>query len=146
MIQRGRKSAASLAVVDLMSSVARVPPPSELTAAERNLWLATVNSKPAEWFGDEHVPMLVEYVRHVSSADMLTKQIQEFEPEWMKDDDGVRRLKNLMAMRAREAQCIVTFARSMRLTQQSSYDKVRAASAGSKVTRSLKPWQKPDEP
>jgi hypothetical protein len=118
-----------------------VAPPVELTDAQRGLWLVTVNSKPAEWFGDEHVPMLVEYVRHVSTADMLTKQIESFDPEWMKDDDGLRRMKNLTAMRAREAQCINTLARSMRLTQQSVYHAQKAATLAGKGGGKRKPWQ-----
>ncbi len=143
----GRKSAAELSVVSSHGNLAtstRVPPPAGLTDAQRGLWLATVNSKPAEWFGDEHVPMLVEYVRHVSTADMLTREIEKSDPEWMKTDEGMRRMKDLTTMRAREAQCINTLARSMRLTQQSVYNAQKAATLAGKGGRSKKPWQQDD--
>src|SRR4051812_26832221 len=112
MAQPGRKSAAALSVVGQLASVSRVHPPAELTDAQRGLWLETVNSRPAEWFGPEHVALLVEYVRHVSTADVLTQQIQAFDPAWLADDDGLRRMNTLTAMRARETQCITTLARS----------------------------------
>lgn len=124
-----------------MSIVSRVPPPAELTDAQRGLWLETVNSKPAEWFGPEHIPLLLEYVRHVATADMLTQQIEAFDPKWLDDDDGLKRLKTLTAMRAREAQCINTFARSMRLTHQAVYDKQKAATLSGRVGKGRKPWQ-----
>jgi hypothetical protein len=103
MAQPGRKSAASLSVAGVVTTISRVAPPQALTDRQRGIWLATVNSKPAEWFGDEHVPMLVEYVRHIETADLLTQQIEEFDPEWLKDDDGLKRLDRLTGMRAREA-------------------------------------------
>lgn len=123
------------------ATTTRVAPPSGLTPAQRGIWLATVNSKPAEWFGDEHVPMLVEYVRHVTTADMLTKEIESSDPKWMKSDEGMQRMKDLTAMRAREASCINVFARSMRLTHQSVYHARTAATLSGKGGRGRKPWQ-----
>jgi hypothetical protein len=140
----GRKSVAELSVVGAAGTFAatsRVAPPSGLTQAQRGIWLATVNSKPAEWFGDEHVPMLVEYVRHVTTSDMLTKEIESSDPKWMKSDEGMRRMKDLTTMRAREAGCINTLARSMRLTQQSVYNAQKAATLAGKGARGRKPWQ-----
>lgn len=140
MAQPGRKSAASLSVV-VTGVIPRIAPPNELTDAQRGLWLATVNSKPAEWFGDEHVPMLVELVRHVSTADMLTTEIEAFKPEMFADPDAFKQLKTLTFMRAREAQVINTLMRSMRLTQQSVYNAKRASTLGDKVGGKRKPWQ-----
>lgn len=141
MAQPGRKSAAALSVVGMVTTFSRVAPPTELTAPQRGLWLATVNSKPAEWFGNEHVPMLVEYVRHVSTADLLTKEIEGFTAEMFADADALKKLKTLTTMRAREAQCINTLARSMRLTQQSVYRADKAATLAGKTGGSRKPWQ-----
>jgi hypothetical protein len=140
MAQPGRKSAASLSVAGVVTTISRVAPPQALTDRQRGIWLATVNSKPAEWFGDEHVPMLVEYVRHIETADLLTQQIEEFDPEWLKDDDGLKRLDRLTGMRAREAGLINTLARSMRLTQQAVYRADKAATLGDKG-KGRKPWQ-----
>lgn len=139
MNQAGRKSAASLSVVGGVTTINRLRAPETLTESESVLWAATINSKPAEWFGPEHVPLLVEYVRHVSTADMLTKQIQDFDPKWLEDGDGVKRLKDLTAMRAREAGVINTLARSMRITHQAVYRADKAATIQSRGGR--KPWQ-----
>ena len=141
MAQPGRKSSAALSVVGEVSVISRAPPPEELTDDQRLLWLATVNSKPAELFGPEHVPMLVEYVRHVTTANFLTQQIEQFEPDWLATDEGLKRLKTLTAMRAREAQCINTFARSMRLTHQAVYRAHNAATLADKVKGGV-PWQR----
>lgn len=140
MAQPGRKSAASLSVVGTVTSLKRLAPPEDLTSDQRQIWLATVNSKPAEWFGDEHMPILREYVRHVVTAEVLTRQIEEFDPAWMADDDGLKRYDRLTGMRAREAGVINTLARSMRLTQQAAYRADKAASLGDKG-KGKKPWQ-----
>ena len=140
MAQPGRKSAASLSVVGEVTSLRRLAPAPGLTQAQLQIWLATVNSKPAEWFGDEHAPILLEYVRHVATAEVLSRQIEEFDPAWMADDDGLRRFDKLTAMRAREAGVINTLARSMRLTQQAVYRANKAATLGD-AGRGRKPWQ-----
>lgn len=138
MAERGRKSAASLSVVGVIS---RLAPPETLSDDQRSLWLATVNSKPADWFGSEHLPILLEYVKHIETAQVLTREIEGFDPEWLKDDDGLKRYDRLTGMRAREAGVINTLARSMRLTQQAQ---IRADTAGAKKSRpggGSKPWQ-----
>jgi hypothetical protein len=141
MTQPGKKSSAALSVVGVVASISRVAPPSSLTDAQRGLWLATVNSKPAEWFGDEHVPMLLEYVRHVSTADLLTREIEGFSPDMFADPEALKKLKTLTAMRAREAQVINALARSMRLTQQAVYRADKAATLTDRASSSRKPWQ-----
>jgi len=141
MQQAGRKSAAALSVVSAVTSLARIAPPGVLTDSERALWLSTVNSKPAEWFGDEHVPMLAEYVRHVTTAELLTGQIAAFKTEWLIADDGPKRYEILLRMRARETGMVNTLARAMRLTQQSIYRADKAATLSGKGGGRRKPWQ-----
>lgn len=141
MGKRGPRSLASLSLVPgSLARVSRLRMPAELTEAQKETWLAAVNGKPADWFGDEHVPILLEYVRHVSTAAILTQQIDAFEPEWLKDDDGLRRFDRLTAMRAREAGVINTLARSMRITHQALYRGETAATA-QKDTPRAKPWE-----
>lgn len=144
MADRGRKSAASLSVVGAVSLVQRLAPPADLTPEQRSVWLVTVNSKPAEWFSPEHAPLLTEYVRHIVTSQVLTKQIEDFDPEWFGDDDGLKRYDRLTGMRAREAGVINTMARSMRLTHQAIYRPDKASlSKGSGASR--KPWQSLDQ-
>ena len=146
MLQRGRKSAASLALAgppqdgSVIELVRRITPPDGLTEGQRQLWTTTVESKPAEWFGPEHAPMLAAYVRHAETINVLTTQIESFDPQWLEDDDGVKRYEKLTKMRAREVAQMNSLMRAMRLTQQSIY---RADKAGTLTGKhaARKPWQ-----
>jgi hypothetical protein len=141
MQQRGRKSAASLAVVGAdVPGISRLGPPSTLTDGERAVWLATVNSKPAEWFGSEHVPLLVNYVRHTVAADVIDAQIRDFDPEWLKKDEGLDRYEKLRKLFRQETEAINRLARAMRLTHQSIYRADKAATLTGKA-RGRKPWE-----
>jgi hypothetical protein len=130
-----------LSVVGTLAVVSRIAPQQALPDDQMRIWLATVNSKPAEWFGSEHIPMLLEYVRHVTTADMLTKQIEGFDPKWMDDAEGLVRMDRLTKMRAREATVIHVLARSMRLTHQSIYRADKAATLTDRP-KGRKPWQR----
>lgn len=146
MQQRGRKSAASLAVVGSeIPGITRIPPPMTLSDGERAVWLATVNSKPAEWFGLEHVPLLVNYVRHVVAADVLDGQIRDFDPEWLKGDEGLSRYEKLRKIFRQETEAINRLARAMRLTHQSIYRADKAATLTDRA-RGRKPWEESGEP
>jgi len=81
--------------------------------------------------------MLVDYCRHVVKADVIDAQIKQFDPEWLNENDGLKRYDRLLAMAHRESQIINTLARSMRLTHQASY---RADKAVPKNGRKL--WQR----
>ncbi len=144
MNQRGRKSAASLAVVPTQVGAPRALPPAGLTPAQRVVWLEAVNAKPSEWFGPEHVPVLEAYCRHVVTGRALAELIEKFDPEWLNDDDGLKRYDRLLAMHTRETGRVNELARAMRLTQQAIYRADKAATL-SKKGRASKPWQVVDE-
>jgi hypothetical protein len=64
MAQRGRKSAAALALVALASNVEAIPrqkAPAELTKEQAVVWNAVAASQPADWFSDSTRPMLAQY-------------------------------------------------------------------------------------
>ena len=88
MNQNGRKSAAALAVVEPGSTL---PTPTGLSAGERAVWLRSVKGKPADYFGTEHVAMLVTYCRLVCRLDIVDQQVREFQPEWMATEEGLKR-------------------------------------------------------
>lgn len=135
--QRGRKSAASLAVASPLNINPRLAPAPDLTPAQRAVWLAVVNSKPADWFGEEHGPMLAQYCRHKVMADLIAQQQEQFDPAWMTDDEGLKRADKLSAMMERETRAMNALLRSMRLTQQSL---IRADKVVNNA-RGRKPWQ-----
>jgi hypothetical protein len=101
---------------------------------------AVLNSKPAEWFKDEHVPILMQYVRHVETADILSRAIDAFDTARLGDDEGLRQYEKLTSMRSREAGVIHNLARSMRLTQLAIYQSTKEATMDNK-SASRKPWQ-----
>ena len=117
----------------------RLPPPADLTPAQRHAWLTVVNSRAADWFSPEHEALLKQYVRHKVNSDLLSQQIADFDPKWLADEDGMKRYDKLLGMLARETLALNTMARSMRLTHQSVY---RADSAKARpVGNNRKPWQ-----
>jgi hypothetical protein len=137
MSERGRKSAASLVVASPNGLQNRIAPTAGLTPAQRAVWLSVVNSKPADWFGEEHGPMLAQYCRHKVQADLIAQQQEQFDPAWLTDDEGLKRYDKLGAMMERETRAMNALLRSMRLTQQSLIraDKVVSSNKG------RKPWQ-----
>src|SRR6187402_721589 len=95
----------------------RRPPPSDLNDMQRDVWVAIVNSKPAAWLDAARVPLLVAFVRHASTADLLSRLIAAFGPKWLADDAEMKRLQLLTEMRAQETKAMLTAANSLSLTQ-----------------------------
>jgi hypothetical protein len=141
MNQRGRKSAASLAVVGPgVRGVSRLPAPGGLTDGETQYWLACVNSRPADWFGSEHIPLLVNYCRHAVRADVIAVSLSTFDPTWLTEDDGLKRYEKLLKMARDESTAVNNLARAMRMTHQSLYRADKAATTVDATAKS-KPWQ-----
>lgn len=136
MTQRGRKSAASLSVSQVGVDQ-RLPPQAGLTPAQKAVWVAVVNSRPAEWFSDAHSGLLAQYCRHKVQSDIVANQIEQFNPSWMAEDEGLKRFDKLGAMLERETRAMNSLMRAMRITQQSL---IRAEKSVS-VARAKKPWQ-----
>jgi len=142
MADRGRKSAASLAVASPSSLSHRLAPPATLTPAQKSVWVSVVNAMPAEWFGEEHSPMLAQYCRHKVMADLIAQQQEAFDPAWLVDDEGLKRFDKLAACMERETRTMNALLRSMRLTQQSL---IRADKVVKSQAKGLKPWQSADD-
>ena len=103
-----------------------------------------VNSKPADWFGLEHVPIMVEYVRHVCRGYVVAGQLEVFTNEWLATDEGLKRFKDLSGIANKTAAMVKTLATSMRLTQQTVYHKDKAGMGPGKGTGKV--WQREPEP
>lgn len=140
MAERGKKSVASLSVAAPVGVDSRLAPPFILTPAQKAEWVAVVNSRPADWFGPENAAMLIQYCRHKVQSDLIAQQLEEFDPAWLADDDGMKRFDKLGAMLERETRAINALLRSMRLTQQSLYN-AKSASTASQGNKGRKPWQ-----
>jgi hypothetical protein len=125
MQQRGRQSSAALAIVD-ESPTSALSVPSGLSQAERTVWLRTVNGRPGDYFGSEHVAMLVEYCRLVCRMDVIDQQVREFRPEWLADEEGLKRYDRLLSLAARLSGAAFNLARAMRLTHHAVHEAKKA--------------------
>jgi hypothetical protein len=117
---RGRKSTASLTVVSSNPTQAlrRPEPPSDLTSEQSEEWVAVVNRLPADWFPRETHPVLVSYVRHIVAGRHIAQLIAKLEKGKTVDIDEYDKL---LKLQERETRAVTACARSMRLTQQTSY-------------------------
>jgi hypothetical protein len=129
-----RKSAAALTIV-AASSPSVVAPPSELTESEADLWRAVVDSKPRDWFGEDSLPLLKEYVRAAAMCDRLDLRIKATE-----EGGSVGDVRLVLDMRDKEARRVAGLATKLRLTQQSRYTP-QAASTANKRASGRRPWQ-----
>ena len=135
MTQRGRKSAASLAVISSsgIATIRRPSPPAELSDEQAHEWVQVVNRLSADWFPRETHGMLAQYCRHVVSARRVAQLITLAESA---DEFDVREYELLLRMQEREGRALSSLATRMRMSQQATVhpEKARKPSAVSK------PW------
>ena len=122
MRQRGRKSAASLALAPVSLRTQRPAPPKHMTPQQANVWVEVASSVPAGWFQGQDV-LLELYCRHVQTAHDLAQLVNSFDL----DGGDIKQLNRLLMMRERETRALTHLATKMRLTQQS---RITARSAG----------------
>jgi hypothetical protein len=142
MKQRGRKGTSHLvAATAPIQDIPRAAPPASLTDHQAATWVSVVNTKPADWFGADTLPLLAAYCKHVEIADRLDRQIESFDDKWLADDAGVVRFQKLTDMREKHSRQITALARSMRLTQQAQINPKPAGTASRKAGGGKKPWE-----
>ena len=138
---RGKRSAASLTVAPPSPVLGRMPePPAYLTPEQDSVWREVIASRAGDLIGPEAYRLLVEYSRAVDLGDKIAAQLDEFDPGWIADDDGLKRWDRLQAMAARNQGVVATLATKLRLATSSS---VRAENAGTVMKKGakLKPWE-----
>lgn len=144
MAQRGRKSAAELAVASVVAPVtseARLAAPVHLSDAEREVWSQVVNDQPASAFTPTHSPLLEQYCRHIVQARLLADEILNFDRAWLADDDGLKRYDRLLAMQEREGRAASSLATRLRITRQATADPKTVGRANRNQARARKPWE-----
>lgn len=144
MAQRGRKSAASLAVEAQVASVtshARLAPSPQLSDAEQVIWCRLVGDQPAAAFSEVHRDMLDLYCQHVASAQVLDDEIKAFDREWLRDSEGLKRYDTLLKMREREVRSASSLATRLRITRQATTDPKTVGRANNSMGKSRKPWE-----
>ena len=138
MRNRGRPSAAALAIVppaDLLDR-GRPPAPRDLIAAQAAEWEAIVKRLPPDWFPRETHGLLADYCRHVVRSRKIAKLIEVLES---KQSVNVEDYDKLARMADRETKAILGLAQKMRISQLSTYDKSKGKGKGKGAATT--PWQ-----
>jgi hypothetical protein len=131
MRQRGRKSAAQLAVVPVVTS--ELPsPPARLSAAEKRVWRETIALFPAHTFLS-CLPVLECYVGAVVMERDLAAQLRATGP-------ADKRYAVLARLWGSERAMIVKLAGALKLTPRSNWSR-----ASPQLVTSLRPWELVDE-
>ena len=140
MTQRGRKSAAELAIAPAGGIPNRPDPPEAFTEVQAALWLAIVAEKPAGWFDAASEPLLASYCRGVVFVQELAAEIAALGKRCLRDPDKLRRLEKLNVLLDKQEKRLVSIATKLRLTQQSRYN---AAAADTAARNAVKPklWE-----
>ena len=90
--------------------------------------------------GTESYRLLVEYARSADLGNKIAAQLDAFDPDWIADDDGLKRWDRLQMMAARNQGVLSTLATKLRIATSSS---VRAENAGTILKKGAKkkPWE-----
>lgn len=127
MGMRGRKSAASMAIVADLPQ--RPEPPGDLTADEAGEWREIVRALPADWFTRETHGLLSAYCRHIVSARRVAEMIRTA------GDDDIAGLARLLRMQGLQSAALCGLATKMRIAQTGAQRGRRAKSAAAP-----RPW------
>lgn len=144
MTKRGRKSAASLAVVAQVSSITaerRLNPPIHVSDAERTVWFEVVNDQPAGAFSATHSPLLEMYCRHIVNSRSIADEILNFDRTWLARDDGLKRYDRLLAMAERESRAASSLATRLRITRQAVEHPTTVGRSIKNQSKTRKPWE-----
>jgi len=118
-------------------------PSLHLSDAEQAVWARLVNDQPASAFSETHRQMLEMYCQHVVQAQLLADELQSFEREWLRTDDGLKRYDRLLAMREREVRSASSLATRLRITRQATTDPKTVGRSAAALVRTPKPWELP---
>lgn len=137
-MKRGRKSAASLAIMPL--KVPPPEPPANLTPEQAECWREVVGSLPSNWLPRDVWPLLESYCRSIATSRQLSKVIQAFTPD-MLTGAALTEFGRLCTLRAAENANMWRMATKLRLTNQSRLRSETAARQANNAPRGRKPWE-----
>ena len=117
---RGRQSTAAIAVVrpSGITAINRPSPPGVLTNEQAHEWRTVVNRMPADWFPSETHAMLIQYCRHVASAQHVASMIENYMADQSQTIDSFNKL---LLMQEREGRALSALATRMRISQQAQF-------------------------
>lgn len=144
MATRGRKSAASLELTGVVTTVResrRLSAPLHMSDAEQMVWAEVVNDQPASSFTPTHSPLLEMYCRHIVQARILADELMNFDRAWMADDDGLKRYDRLLGMSERESRAASSLATRLRITRQAVEHPTTIGRGIKNQAKARKPWE-----
>jgi hypothetical protein len=138
MRKRGRRSAASILSgpqASVLDRVARPRAPHDLNDEEVEVWASVVEALPADYLGNETLPLLSQYCRHVIQARRIAELIERAtaDPELR-----IRDYHRLLRIQAGETAAMTSVATKLRISPQSTRThrgNVRSGLTGSR------PWE-----
>jgi hypothetical protein len=143
--QRGRKRPedfATLQVIEGDLSKARPEAPEQLTQRQAELWESIVKDEPAEFFATEATrQLLMNLCRHLSTSEVLTRLIDNFQEQWLKQRDGGRQFRQYCRTRDEQIKTALLIATKLRITNQSRYTTKTSATASRNTLKGSKPWE-----
>jgi hypothetical protein len=141
--QRGRQSSAAQAVVIKGGFGRRPDPPKDLTPRQAEIWREIVSSEDPNFFNTGALRgLLADYCRRRESSEGVSAIINTFKSEWLKNSEGAKRYKDLLVMRDVEVRGTTALATKLRLTNQSRYNALSAATAARRAAKEpKKPWE-----
>ncbi len=150
----GRKSAAELGVKISTLEVKRPKPPAELSPEEKETWKSITATKPSDWWRPDTFSLLVAYCKHIEAARHIDRLLASFRSEKQPEDvtftDYLNCLDKLLRARDRESRCLISLARSMRISQQSiilprGTGRQTANMETARLPHETPPWETSDE-
>jgi hypothetical protein len=126
--KRGKKSAASLAVVRIDARSRRPEPPGRLTAAEKIIWREITEKVRGGWFYSSE-PLLEAYVCTLAPQQLLQDCLRAAEP-------GSERHVELLRLQLSVTMLASNLATKLRLTPRSTVDRYTPRA----VPSSPRPW------
>lgn len=118
MAQRGRKSAAALAILpfqEMAEPVERPAAPDRLPPPQAAEWDAIVQSLPADYFSGANQQPLECMVGHIGTARVLAEVINRFDVSRLDTELGLYEYDKLTKMAARESTAIAMLSAKLRL-------------------------------
>jgi len=120
-------------------------PPDDLTPEQAEYWRGLVGAFPAERFGPDQMPVLMELFRHMSIACQLAEQLDEMRKRNLAVDTPLgsrqRRIFLQLTSAARaEAHTISMLSTKLRLTDQSKLEKRSAVAERWGMPLGRPPW------
>jgi hypothetical protein len=143
--QRGRKSeqqTATLNVIEGGFAGVRPDPPADLTTRQQEIWRATCHDEPIAYFSTAATQeLLKDYCFHREEAERAKLTISQFPTEGLKSEKGRKAYGALSRSLDIHVRAAALMATKLRLTNQSRYTPMAAATASRNTLKGQKPWE-----